>query len=63
MSDDFGGIIGALFVGILILAAIIFIVVPILIICMGTGALFGGGYSIYNYGTAFIENVKPERIS
>ena len=67
MSDEAGELIGTLFVGLLVLVGIVaifvFIIVPILLISMGIGALFGGGNAVYNYGKAFRKNVKPERIS
>lgn len=57
-EDDSAGLAGYLF-----LLALIFIAVSIMVLLSFTiGALFGGGYAVYNYGVAFKKNVKPERI-
>jgi hypothetical protein len=60
--DDGWEIVGGLLAIAAAIAVIVFIIVPILIISMGIGALFGGGKAAYNYAAAFRENVKPEQI-
>ncbi len=66
MSDEAAEIAGSIlaFLGIvaLVIAAIVFVIIPIIIVSMGTGAIYGGGLSVYNYAVAFDKNVKPEKI-
>jgi hypothetical protein len=59
--DDGWEIAGVLLGLAALLAVIVFIIVPLVMISMGVGALFGGGNSIYNYGVAFRRNVRLER--
>ena len=61
MDDGWEIILGLLGIA-LVIALIIFVIVPILIIFMSVGALCGGGYSVYNYAAAFRQNVRPERV-
>jgi hypothetical protein len=61
MDDGWEVILGLLGIA-AIIAIIVFVIVPILIISMGIGALIGGGQSAYNYAVAFGKNVKPERV-
>ncbi|HYX25533.1 MAG TPA: hypothetical protein VFC23_15385 [Thermoanaerobaculia bacterium] len=59
MADDegIGGLIGALFMLVLVVTAVILAVMAL----MSVGALFGAGTALRNYGLAFSNNIKPER--
>ncbi|MCK4761647.1 MAG: hypothetical protein KAW12_05560 [Candidatus Aminicenantes bacterium] len=60
--DDGAGLIFGLLAIAAVIAFIVFVIVPLLIIFMGVGALCGGGYAVYNYASAFRQNVRPERV-
>lgn len=60
--DDGWEWVGAILLVIAAIAVIVFIIIPILVISMSIGALYGGGHAAYNYAVAFKKNVKPERI-
>ncbi len=64
MSDEAGEIIGVILgflaIAAAVVAAAVFIIIPIILISMGLGALCGGGYPIYNYAVAFQNNVTKE---
>ena len=61
-SDDFGEAIGQL-VGVVFLVAVVVSLVAMAIIAlMSLGAAFGAGTALYNYGLAFANNVKPEKV-
>ena len=64
--DDWGGIIGIIFM----LAAIIFVIYCIVVIASvlaviagGAGVLWGGGTAVVNYGKSFKENMIDSNIS
>lgn len=62
-SDDFGEAIGQL-IGVLALVAVVVTLVTMAIMAlMSLGAVFGAGTSLYNYGLAFANNVKPEKVT
>lgn len=46
----------------LLLIVIAIAVTLMLLLSFTIGALFGGGYAVYNYGAAFKKNVRPERV-
>ena len=57
--DGFIKIIGV-FVLIGLILAIIYLAIIVAGIMVSVAATFGGGVSLYNYGLAFRNNVKPE---
>jgi hypothetical protein len=61
MSDrDSGGeVIGALF----LLMVVVMLVMMAIMAAMSVGAVFGAGTALYNYGLAFANNVKPQRVN
>jgi hypothetical protein len=65
MSEDPGASLAGLLLYVFLVLAIVFIIVyiivHILLIAMGIGALWGGGNAVFNYATAFRNNVKLER--
>jgi len=65
MSDELGGCLGSLIGGLIIIAVVIavivYIIIPLFVISMGIGALWGGGSAVFNYATAFRNNVRPEK--
>jgi hypothetical protein len=59
-SDDaIGGCIGLVIGGVLLVVA----VVAAVMILSTVGSLFGAGTALRNYGLAFRNNVKPERVA
>lgn len=59
-SDDaIGGCIGVVVGGMLLMVA----VVAAVMILSTVGSLFGAGIALRNYGLAFRNNVKPERVT
>ena len=61
MADDdgIGGLIGALFMLVLVVTAVILGVMAM----MSVGSLFGAGTALHNYGLAFSNNVKPQKVT
>jgi hypothetical protein len=59
MADDdgIGGMIGALFMFVLVVTAVVLAVMAL----MSVGAVYGAGAALRNYGLAFANNIKPER--
>jgi len=57
-SDDLGGCIGAVLMIALVVAAVMIAVTAL----MSLGTLFGAGTALHNYGLAFANNVKPQRV-
>ena len=60
--DNGWEIVGGLLAIAAVIAVVVFIIVPIVAVSMGLGALYGGGKAAYNYAVAFRDNVKPEQI-
>jgi hypothetical protein len=58
-GDDFAGCIGAAFMIVLVVSA----VMAAVMILMSLGTLFGAGTALRNYGLAFANNVKPQRVT
>jgi len=59
-SSDGGEIVLWLVVGVGILFFIFYVVLPFLAIVLAVGATTGAGVSIYNYGLAIKNNIRPE---
>ncbi|HSK80659.1 MAG TPA: hypothetical protein VLQ45_29665 [Thermoanaerobaculia bacterium] len=57
-GDDLAGCIGGLLMVILVVSAVILAVMAV----MSLGTLFGAGTALRNYGLAFANNVKPQRV-
>jgi hypothetical protein len=63
MADsDSGEAIGALIGGLLLVMVVVTLVTMAIMALMSLGALFGAGTALHNYGLAFANNVKPERV-
>lgn len=64
MDDDSGNVIGFVIVRVIMLGLVL-VAIYLAIISAGItifiAATFGGGVSLYNYGLAFKNNVKPEK--
>lgn len=61
--DDFAEIIGVTIVSVIVIGLIlaaIYLAIVVAGITVSVSATFGGGVSLYNYGLAFRNNVKPE---
>lgn len=58
-GDDLAGCIGAAFMVVLVISAIVAAVMAL----MSLGTLFGAGTALRNYGLAFANNVKPQRVT
>ena len=58
-GDDFWGCVGALLWISVVVAAVILAVMTL----MSLGGLFGAGVALRNYGLAFANNVKPQRVT
>ena len=57
-SEGVGELVGALFWFALVVAAVITAVMAL----MSVGSLFGAGTALRNYGLAFANNVRPQRV-
>lgn len=57
-SDDFAGCIGAALMIALVVSAVMVAVMTL----MSLGAVFGAGTALHNYGLAFANNVKPQKV-
>jgi len=57
-SDDLAGCLGAAFMVVLVVSAVMLAVMTL----MSIGALFGAGTALHNYGLAFANNIKPQRV-
>ena len=57
-SDDLAGCLGVVFMIALVVAVVMLAVMTL----MSAGALFGAGTALHNYGLAFANNVKPQRV-
>jgi hypothetical protein len=58
-SEGVGALVGALFWMVLVVAAVITAVMAL----MSVGSLFGAGTALRNYGLAFANNVRPQRVT
>jgi hypothetical protein len=58
-NDGVGELVGALFWFALVVAAVITAVMAL----MSVGSLFGAGTALRNYGLAFANNVRPQRVT
>jgi len=58
-SDDFAGCIGAVLMIALVVSAVMIAVTTL----MSLGAVFGAGTALHNYGLAFANNVKPQKVT
>jgi len=58
-ADDVWGCVGGLLLIFVVVAAVITAVMAL----MSVGSLYGAGTALRNYGLAFANNVKPERVT
>ncbi|SMF55158.1 hypothetical protein SAMN02982917_3048 [Azospirillum oryzae] len=58
-SDSGGEIIAILFIGTIVVMAVL----AAIAVAMSVGSLWGAGQAAVNYGTAFRNNVRPEALS
>lgn len=58
-GEEIGALVGALLWFALVVAAVIAAVMAL----MSIGTIFGAGTALRNYGLAFSNNVKPQRIT
>lgn len=40
---------------------IVYVVIPVGLLLIAVGAVWGGGHGVVNYGKALMANIKPER--
>jgi hypothetical protein len=59
--EDTGDVMAKFMIYGLIVFAIVMAIYYMMLISLAIGALVGGGNAIYNYGVAFVRNVKPDR--
>ncbi len=62
--NDLGEVLGAVIVVVIVVVlvlAAIYLAIIVASIMISVAAIFGGGVSLYNYGLAFKNNIKPER--
>lgn len=55
--DDFGGIIFVVVLIALVIAAIVYVIVPIVAVTAGAGTCLGAGHCIANYAKSFKDNM------
>ncbi len=61
-NNDSGELIGQLIGGLILVMVVVTLVAMAIMALMSLGAVFGAGTSLYNYGLAFANNVKPEKV-
>lgn len=60
-SDGAGEVIGILIIIGLVIAAVIYIFIPLVILAIAMGSVFGGGVSLFNYGLSLKNNISLEK--
>jgi hypothetical protein len=58
-ADDVWGCVG----GLLLIVVVVMAVVTAVMALVSVGSLYGAGTALRNYGLAFANNVKPERVT
>lgn len=62
MSNDGAEALGSLILFFFILVIVLYIIYYSIIILSSIGSVFGAGTALYNYGRAFHNNVRPEKV-
>lgn len=60
-SSDGGEIIGILIIAAVVIAAVVYIFIPLLALALAMGSALGGGVSLINYGTSLKNNISLEK--